>query len=167
MRNKAFFLALLPLFLIFSCNSSGGSSEEKFTATINDENWEFYDLTASRNGEDLEIRGKGYLNGDRGAIPVDLTMTIVSVPETDQLKSQTPYTAYFSPNTQETAVHATIEPQDSQLVYDTKLDPNGTGELVITEVEGSSISGEFTFTATDRSGRKLEVTDGKFNGLQL
>lgn len=166
MRNKAIFLALLPLLVFFSCNSSSEeNAEPTFTATINGESWEFYDLTANRNGEDVEIQGKGYLNGDRGAVPVDLKMTIVALPEVENI--ETPFTAYFAPNTLESAVFATIEPTDQQVVYDTKLDPNARGNLVIQEVNNSSISGEFNFIAADKTGRTLEVSNGKFSNLDL
>lgn len=166
MRNKTLLLALLPFLVFFSCNSSSEEDDEpQFTATINEENWEFYDLTASRNGEDVEIVGKGYLNGDRGAVPVDLSMTLVALPEPAQI--ETPYTAYFAPNTQGRAVFATIDPIDQDHVFDTKLDPNAIGTFVINEVNGNSISGEFSFIAVDKVGRKLEVTDGEFNNLIL
>lgn len=166
MRNKALLLALLPLLVCFSCNSSSEeNAEPTFTATINDESWEFFDVTANRNGEDVEIRGKGYLDGDRGAVPVDLRMTLVALPEPENI--ETPYTAYFAPNTLEKSVYATIEPGDEQVVFDTKLDPNARGTFVINEVNNSSINGEFNFIAVDKVGRKLEVNNGKFNNINL
>lgn len=166
MMIRMYLLALFTVFCFFSCNSSGESQEEStLTATINGEEWQFFDIEVNRDNGGLDISASGYLEGNQGAVPVQLEMKFVDVPVEGDIT--TPYTAYFSPNTQEDAVIATIKPADQPETYDTSLDPNATGRLVITDASNNQISGEFNFVATDKAGRQLEVENGKFNQLSF
>ncbi len=167
MNIRSTILALFVALGFLSCNSSGENQQEnnKLTATINGEEWEFFEVDVKRGDAGIEITGQGYLGGDRGAIPVQLTMSVVDVPATGQIS--TPYKAYFAPNTQENAALATIKPEDAPGPFDTELDPNALGTLIISEATENEISGEFNFVATDANGRKLEVENGRFNNLSL
>lgn len=165
MNFRSYLLALLAVFTFFSCGSSDENREDKLTATINGEEWEFFNVSVERTEEDvLEINADGYLEGDRGAIPSHLMMTIVGVPENEPIN--TPYELTFAPSTTGTAAHATIEPEGAPSVFDTQLDVNTNGVIVITEASDSQISGEFNFIATDQEGRRLEVENGRFNNLR-
>lgn len=166
MKIRMYLLAFFTVFCFISCSSSGESEEEStLTATINGEEWQFFDVDVNRSNGGLDISASGYLEGNQGAVPVQLEMKLVDVPVEGEIT--TPYTAYFSPNTQEDAVIATIQPGDQPETYDTNLDPNATGSLVITEASDNQISGEFNFIATDKSGRQLEVENGKFSKLSF
>jgi hypothetical protein len=166
MNLRMYILAVFAAFSFLSCNSSGENQQEiKLTATINGEEWQFFEVDATRGDGGIEITGLGYLEGNQGAVPVHLTMKVVDVPAAGEIA--TPYEAYFSPNTQENAALATIRPEDQPEAYDTQLDPNAIGTLTITEATNNQFSGEFNFVATDKAGRKLEVENGRFNKLSL
>lgn len=165
MNSKNFFSALFLIFFIFSCGSNGESSgeEQKLSATVNGEEWFFYNLDAERSAQDLEITGQGYLRGDRDTAPMDLKMTVTGLAAEGEIS--TPFEAYFSPNTTGNAALATIIPVDRTIVFDTKTGPATQGTFVINEAENGTISGEFSFVATDKGGRSLEVNNGKFNDI--
>lgn len=167
MNLRMYILAVFAAFSFLSCNSSSSENqqENKLTATINGKEWQFFEVDASRGDEGIEITGLGYLEGDRGAIPVHLTIKVVDVPPAGEIT--TPYKAYFSPNTQEDAALATIRPEDQPETYDTQLDSNALGTFTITEATDKQLSGEFKFVATDKSGRTLEVENGRFSKLSL
>lgn len=135
----------------------------RITATINGEDWEFFDASVNRAGDELEINGQGYIGGDETTEPMNLQITIVGVPEQGEINA--PFEASFAPNTEGVAATATIIPVNQPLVFDTELDANADGRIEISEVEGNTISGDFNFIATDQGGRSLEVTNGRFNNL--
>lgn len=166
MNLKFYLIAFLAFLTFFSCNSSDENNEEdKLTATLNGEEWEFFSVRVNSNPEEevLEIKANGYLEGDRGALPVALTMTMVGVPPIEELN--TPYEFSFAPSTIGTAATATIESDITQSVFDTALDVNTNGVIVITETSDSLISGEFNFIATDKMGRRMEVENGRFKDI--
>lgn len=163
MKFKLYLLVLF-IFSAFSCTPSQ-DEEETLTATINGEEWEFFEINVNREPDGMKIQAMGYLEGDGGAIPVNLKIDVIEM--ADEGPISTPYVAYFAPNTQDLAARATIEPTDKPVVFDTELDVNSRGRFVITEATDSIISGEFNFIATDKSGRRLEVENGRFNNLRL
>ena len=164
MNIRTYLLALFTVVSFLSCNSSDNNQQEsKLTATINGEEWEFFEVEVNRGNEGLDITGLGYLEGDQGAIPVRLNMSVVDLPPEGEIT--TPYKAYFAPNTLEDAALATIKPEDQPVTFETELDPNALGTFIITEASGNQISGEFNFVATDKTGRSLKVENGQFNQL--
>lgn len=169
MNLRSYLLAFLAAFTLLSCGSSEEEGEDRLTATINGEEWEFINVRVNRennpDGDVIEINATGYLEGDRGAIPTSLMMEIIGLPSNEGIT--TPFEISFAPSTTGTAAHATIEPEGSAGVFDTKLDINTEGIIVITDINESQMSGEFRFTATDQQGRSLEVENGKFNDLHF
>lgn len=170
MNLRSYLLAFLAAFTFLSCGSTEENGEDdRLTATINGEEWEFINVTVNRennpDGDVIEINATGYLEGDRGAIPTSLMMEIVGLPSNESIS--TPFELSFAPSTTGTAAHATIEPEGSPGVFDTHLDVNADGIIVITEATDNQMSGEFRFTATDQQGRSLEVENGKFNNLRF
>lgn len=164
MKLRLYFLAFLLSSFIFSCNTGSENGENKqLTATVNGEDWEFYDVNVNRTGDGFEISAQGYLEGDRTSVPMNLEMTIVGL--TEQTEMNTPVEFLFSPNTQGLAATATLIPVDRPFVFDTQLDPNAAGVFIINEANENTISGEFRFVATDKGGRSLAVTDGNFTDL--
>lgn len=163
MKFKSFLFAFF-VFIFLSCAPSQ-EEEETLTATINGEEWEFYEVTVNREADGMEIQAMGYLEGDRGAVPVNMKINVVEIENGGPIS--TPYVAYFAPNTQELAATATIEPTDQPDIFDTELSVNAQGTFTITEATDSVISGEFNFIATDKVGRRLEVENGRFNNLRL
>lgn len=169
MNLRSYLLAFLAVFTLFSCGSSDEDSEERLTATINGEEWEFINIRTSRqnepDGDVIEISADGYLEGDRGAVPTNMTMEVVGLPPNERIN--TPFEITFAPGTTGTAAHATIGAEGTPATFDTHLDVNTEGVLVITEASDSQMSGEFRFTATDQEGRSLEVENGRFNNLNF
>lgn len=169
MNLRFYLLAVLAVFTLFSCGSSNENGEERLTATINGEEWEFINVRVNRenksDGDVIQINATGYLEGERGAIPTSLMMEIVGLPPNERI--DTPFELSFAPSTTGTAAHATIEPEGSTGVFDTHLDVNANGRIVITEATNNQMSGEFRFTATDQEGRSLEVENGKFNSIRF
>lgn len=169
MNLRFYLLAVLAVFTLFSCGSSNENGEERLTATINGEEWEFINVRVNRenksDGDVIQINATGYLEGERGAIPTSLMMEIVGLPPNERI--DTPFELSFAPSTTGTAAHATIEPEGSTGVFDTHLDVNTNGRIVITEATNNQMSGEFRFTATDQEGRSLEVENGKFNSIRF
>lgn len=163
MNMRSCLFAFLAVITFFSCNSDE-NEEDRLTATINGEEWEFFSVTVERPEEDvLEIKANGYLEGDRGAVPSKLTMTMVGVPQNGSI--ETPFEFSFAPSTTGTAAHATIESENTRSVFDTQLDVNTNGVIVIREASDSLISGEFNFIATDKLGKRIEVENGRFKDI--
>lgn len=169
MNLRSYLLAFLAVFTLFSCGSSDENGEDRLTATINGEEWEFFVVNVDRqnepDGDVIEITANGYLEGERGAVPTNMTLEVVGLPPNDRIN--TPFEITFAPGTTGTAAHATINAEGTPATFDTHLDVNADGVLVITEASDSQMSGEFRFTATDQEGRSLEVENGRFNNLRF
>lgn len=160
------------LLLFFSLGMLAGCQVEKeeesnalFTATINGEAWKFYEMDVERMSDGLHMKGMGYLNGDRGAEGLNLDLVLVNIGNNSQLEP--PFEAYFMPGTQGKAAVATIKPTDSPETYDTELDANAEGRLVITKLENNMISGTFNFVAKNEGGGQLEVSNGSFSNIPV
>lgn len=169
MNLRSYLFAFLTVFILFSCGSSDENGEDRLTATINGEEWEFINVNVNRenkpDGDVIEITATGYLEGDRGAVPTSLMMEVVGLPPNEEIN--TPFEISFAPSTTGTAAHATIEPEGAPAVFDTHLDVNTNGVFVITDVNDATMSGEFRFTATDQEGRSLDVENGRFNNIHF
>lgn len=172
MKTKLFFSALFLtffIFLLFSCGSgdSGGevSGEKKLSATVNGEEWIFYNVNTERSAQGLEITGQGYLEGNRETVPMNIELTVTGLPPQGEIN--TPFEALFAPNTTGNAAKATITPVDRPSVFDTGLDENAQGKFIIKDVSNDALSGEFSFVATDKGGRSLKIENGSFSGLSF
>jgi hypothetical protein len=113
----------------------------------------------------MEITGLGYLNGERGAIGMNLSIKLLGINESSQL--QPPFEAVFMPGTQDQAAIATIQPTDKQITYDTQLDANTKGLVRISQMQDGKISGSFNFIAKDQAGNEIRVEEGSFSGVPV
>ena len=164
MKLKHYLYIYFLFFSFASCDSIGDAAVgHQLNAEVNGVEWEFADVEVNRSEDALVINAKGYVADEDGGEGVNLQMKIVGYPQQGEI--ETPYEASFAPNTQEIAALATLIPEDGAAVFDTKLNPNTTGTIVITEADDETISGRFNFIAADENGRTLEVTNGQFEGI--
>lgn len=164
MKLKYYLLSFLLIPFMVSCDLVGDKPVgHQLTAELNGEEWNFANVEVSRTEDALVITGIGYVATENSGEGVNLQMKIVGFPEEGEI--ETPYEAHFSPSTQEIAAIATLIPEDRPETFNTTLNPNTTGTIVITDADNNTISGQFDFIAADQNGRTLEVTNGQFEGI--
>lgn len=167
MKTTRYLLLLYVLIFSISCNMTNDPVEDhNITATIDGENWRFYDVTTSQtDAGDTRLQAKGYLYGDRGAEPANLEIVFVGVP--NLASAGEGYTADFAPSSAGTSAYAVLRMPELARVYDTKLDPATRGTFTITEIKNNMMSGTFEFNAKDQAGNLVTVESAEFKDIPL
>ena len=167
MKNIAVLSMLMLFALVISCDiREESTTDHDIMATINGEDWYFYDVTTTTTAEgDTRLEGSGYLKGDRGAERANLEIVFVGVPSLKEAGEG--YTADFAPSSAGTSAWATLTFPTQSRVFDTKLDPATTGTFTIKEIKDNTIEGTFDFKAKDQTGNIVTVESAAFKGIPL
>jgi hypothetical protein len=167
--KRAIHLFLCTLLIMFSaCNMQQDATDEHtITATINGEQWYFYNATVQATEEGgTMLRAQGYLLSERdNAVPADLEITFTGVSSPEQLREG--YEAHFAPTSSGNSAYAVLRMPNHQLMFDTKLDPETQGIFRVQAIENNSLSGSFRFVAKDALGRPVTVESDEFNDVEI
>ncbi|EMR01070.1 hypothetical protein ADICEAN_03794 [Cesiribacter andamanensis AMV16] len=156
------------LLMLAACNvEEGGTEEHTITATINGENWYFYDATIRPSDEGgMVLRAMGYLLTEQdNAERANLEITFTGLSSPDQLREG--YVAEFAATNTGNSAFAVLRLPNQQLMFDTKLDPETQGTFTVESVEDNQMSGTFSFVAKDQLGRPVTVESGDFDEVEI
>ena len=152
MARSLFLIAFLLLF--FGCDSTSGDPDDDGTLALGN-------VTARIDGERFE---SSFAIATLNSQIQDLTVSAgsstgwglaVSLLEFENEGSYTLTTTLPL-----TGLAVVTEPNDTQGYTSTQ---GGSGTVVVTELTDEHVQGAFSFTATNGSGKTIEVTEGRFN----
>lgn len=168
MKSTVYFFLFSLFFLLSACNVEHDARDQHtITATINGEQWYFYNANVRANDEGgTMLRAQGYLYTERdNAEPADLEITFTGISSPEQLREG--YEADFAPSNTGNSAFAVLRLPNQQLVFDTTLDPETQGVFRVESVEDNALKGSFRFVAKDQLGRPVTVESDEFDDVEI